>query len=442
MLEGAAVASTKKPKILLVHTQHANQRHGLGIYRKHLRYAPLTMPTLAALVPPELGAEVRVIDEMIESVPFDWAPDLVGLTAITSAAPHAYELAARFKASGAKVVMGGVHATLCTDEVLGHVDAVVKGYAEASWPNLLRDFATGTLERVYESDGPGDAIVVSPDRSLVRRSEYIACNTVEMSRGCNKRCDFCVTHRLNPKYILRGVEKVISEVRELPGKLVTFLDPNVIGNVPYAREFFTEMKKLKRWWVGCVSIDVVNYPGLLDLLVDSGCKGFLIGFESVDQPALDAVNKAFADVARYREAIDLFHRRGLVVQGSFVLGFDSDTLESFDRTIDFVVRSRIDLPQFTIFTPFPGTKVFDRLEKEGRILERDWSHYHGHEVVFQPRNMTPQQLQDGFSHVWHSVYSYKNIFKRLWGAPWLPKPVALMSNLNFRRFMQRVQDGA
>jgi radical SAM superfamily enzyme YgiQ (UPF0313 family) len=429
-------------RIVLIHPQHAIQRHGTGVYKKHLRYAPITMPTLAALVPPELGAELRVFDEMVEEVQLDAPADLVGLTAISSASTRAYELAKHFRARGAVVVLGGVHATLMTDEALEHVDVVVRGYAEHTWPQVLRDFRDGTLRRVYEPpSGLGAEIVVAPARQYIRRSEYVANNTVEMSRGCNKRCDFCVTHLLNPAYVTRDVGEVIDEIRRMPGKLVTFLDPNVIGNIPYAREFFTAMKKLRKYWVGCVSIDVMLHPELLDLMVDSGAKGFLIGFESLNQQALDSVNKAFSRVEDYQHAIATFHRKGVMVQGSFVLGFDTDELDVFEKTVEFVIKARIDLPQFTVFTPFPGTPLFHRLAEEGRILTCDWSRYNGHEVVFQPKNMTPQQLDDGVRWTWGRVYSLGAILRRLLAPPLLLKPVALLSNLNFRRFMRRVHFG-
>ena len=438
----AAFGSGRPMRILLIHPQHAIQRHGTGVYKKHLRYAPITMPTLAALVPEELGAEIRVIDEMVEDVDFDAAADLVGLTSISSASTHAYELAKHFRDRGAVVVMGGVHATLMTEEALEHVDVVVRGYAELTWPQVLRDFRDGKLKRVYEPpEGTGAEIVVAPARQYIRRSEYVANNTVEMSRGCNKRCDFCVTHRLNPAYVTRDVGEVIEEIRRLPGKLVTFLDPNVIGNLAYAREFFTAMKKLRKYWVGCVSIDVMQQPDLLDLMVDSGAKGFLIGFESLNQQALDSVNKGFSHVGDYQEAIATLHRKGLMVQGSFVLGFDTDELDVFEKTVDFVIKARIDLPQFTVFTPFPGTPLFDRLKAEDRILTYDWSKYNGHDVVFQPKNMTPKQLDDGMRVTWGRAYSIGSILRRLAAPPLLLKPIALLSNLNFRRFMRRVHFG-
>jgi radical SAM superfamily enzyme YgiQ (UPF0313 family) len=440
---GALTAPEGRPvRILLIHPQHAIQRFKTGVYKKHLRYAPITMPTLAALIPQDVSAEVRVVDEMVEELDLSLDADLVGLTAISSASTRAYEIAAHFKAKGATVVLGGVHATLRTEEALEHVDVVVRGYAEHTWPQLLRDFRAGTLRRVYEPPNAGaGALMVSPDRSYIKRSGYVAYNTVEMSRGCNKRCDFCVSHRLHPAYVTKDIGEVMDEIRRMPGKLVTFLDPNLIGDLAHAREFFKELKKLRKYWAGCVSIDVMHHPDLLDLMVESGAKGFLIGFESLNQETLNSVNKSFSHPSDYEAAIKEIHRRGIMVQGSFVFGFDADGPDVFEKTVDFVIRARVDLPQYTAYTPFPGTAVFDRMEAEGRILTRDWSKYNGHDVVFQPKLMTKEQLDDGLRYAWDRTYSYGSIFRRLLARPLLLKPVALLSNLNFRRFMRRVHFG-
>jgi radical SAM superfamily enzyme YgiQ (UPF0313 family) len=326
-------------------------------------------------------------------------------------------------------------------EALRHVDAVVQGYAEETWPQLLRDFKTGNLKSIYCKDTLDPSLIVAPDRKHIRRSQYVANNTVEMSRGCNKRCDFCVTHRLNTNYLTKDIDTVMEEIRSMPGKLITFLDPNLIGNITYAYKFFKALRKLNKYWVGCVSIDVLKYPDLLDLLGESGGKGFLIGFESLNQEALDSANKSFSQVEDYYTGIDLFHQMGIMVQGSFVLGFDCDDTTIFQRTIDFVINAHIDLPQFTIYTPFPGSVVYHRMLREGRLLTHDWSKYNGHEVVFQPARMSPHELQEGVNAVWDQVYAIPAILKRLNSRPYLLKPIAFMSNLNFRRFMKRVHFG-
>jgi radical SAM superfamily enzyme YgiQ (UPF0313 family) len=425
-------------RILLVHTQHPIQRAGTGAYGTFLRYAPLTMPTLAALVPAELGAEVRVVDEMVEPVPLDHPADLVGLTAITSAAPRAYQLARHFRARGATVVMGGVHATLLPEEALRHVDAVVEGYGEEAWPRLLRDHAAGRLQRRYRQEGAAPAGVVAPDRARIDRRAYVGANTVEMSRGCVRRCDYCVTHRLDERYVKRDPAAVVEEIRRLPGRLVTFLDPNVAGDHAHARAVFTALLPLRRRWVGCVTVDVAFDEPLLDLLVASGARGFLVGFESLSQGALDGAGKGFARADRYLEAVERFHRKGVMVQGNFMFGFDEDDPGVFDRTVDFVVRARIELPQYTVYTPFPGTPTFDRLAAEGRLLTLDWERYNGHEVVFRPRRMTPEALSAGLRRAWLRSYALPTVLRRLAARPLRYKPVALVSNLTFRRFVRRV----
>lgn len=427
-------------RILLIHPQNDFQRVGSGLYGRPLRYAAITMPTLAALVPPELHAEVSVADEMVREVPLDAQVDLVAMTAITSAAPRAYELARHFRGRGIPVVIGGVHATLNPDEAQEHADAVVVGYAEESWPRLLRDFAAGRLQRRYDMPLPfSPGTVVPPDRRLIRRGDYIAPNTVEMSRGCNQKCEYCVSHQFHDQYVKKDIDRTIDEIRRMPGKVITFIDPNVIGDPAHARAFFTEFGKLRRYWLGCVSINLMDNPELFELVVSSGCKGLLVGFESVNQTALDAANKGFSRVADYARIIRKMHRAGVLIQGTFVLGFDTDDVTSFDATADFILDARIDLAQLTAYTPFPGTSAFRRLDAEGRILTRDWRLYDGQHVVFRPHAMSAEELRQGLKHVWKRVYSYRGIARRLWGPPFLLKAPALLSNLFLRHYQYRLQ---
>jgi radical SAM superfamily enzyme YgiQ (UPF0313 family) len=426
-------------KILLIHPQNDIQRYSNGQFGFFLRYAALTMATLATLVPPELGAEVRVVDEMVEVLDMDQEADLVGLTAITSAAPRAFEIADHFRKRGIPVVIGGVHATLNPEEAAGHADAVVTGYAETTWPQLLRDFQAGALKpryRVEEDFSPES--IQAPNRSFVPRFSYVAPNTLEWSRGCPKRCEFCVSHQFHPAYLYKDMDRTLEEIRSMRAPIVTFLDPNVIGSPTLSKDFFRRLIPLKQRWLGCVTMDIMKDPELLDLLVESGCKGVLIGFESTSQDSLKLANKHFNTAADYLEIVDTLHRRGIAIQGTFVLGFDTDTLESFDQMADFIVESRMDIAQITVYTPFPGTHAYRRLEAEGRILTRDWSLYNGHNVVFQPKNMSPVELQEGVHHVWKKAYSYGSILRRMMAPPYLIKPALTFSNIYLRWFMDRV----
>lgn len=426
-------------KILLVHPQNYLQRHTTGIYGRSLRYAPLTMPTLKALIPPDVKADVRVVDEMIENLDFGAAADLVGITAITGTATRAYEIADRFRARGTTVVLGGVHPTLRTEESLLHADAVVRGYAERTWPRLLRDFAIGRLQRVYEDSEPFDpALIVSPDRSVIHRKDYLGWCTVEMSRGCSNKCDFCISHRFHPSYICRPIGDVIREVASLKSKIVFFLDPNLIGDREHAKAFFAELASLKKWWLGCASLDVVDDPELLSLMAKSGCRGLLMGFESIRPEALESAGKTKNMGKTYAEVVETLHEYGILVQACFVFGFDTDDPSVFEEAADHIVKARFDLPQISIYTPFPGTPVFEKLEKEGRILTRNWSLYNGQNVVFRPLRMTAEELNRGTDLVRKRAYSWGALSRRLLTKPLWVKPLVVLSYLGFRFYQYRI----
>ena len=397
------------------------------------------MPTLKALVPADLHADVRIVDEMVEDADFGAPADLVGITAITGTANRAYEIADRFRAKGAKVVLGGVHPTLRTDESLLHAEAVVRGYAERTWPQLLRDFAAGGMKRIYEDPEPFDAsLIVSPDRSGIHRRDYVGWCTVEMSRGCSNKCEFCISHRFHPSYICRSIGDVITEIKSLPGKIVFFLDPNLIGDREHAKAFFAELAKLNKWWFGCASLDVAEDPELLSLMAKSGCRGLLMGFESTRPEALVSSNKTRNIGKHYAEVVDTLHDHGILVQACFVFGFDTDDTSVFEESADYIVGAKFDLPQISIYTPFPGTPVFEKMEKEGRILTRDWSLYNGQNVVFQPRLMTADELAQGTDLVRKRAYSWRALSKRMLVKPVWVKPLVAMSYLKFRYYQYRI----
>jgi radical SAM superfamily enzyme YgiQ (UPF0313 family) len=426
-------------KILLVHPQNYLQRHSTGIYGRSLRYAPLTMPTLRALIPPDINADVTIVDEMVETLNYSATADLVGITAITGTATRAYEIADRYRAKGSTVVLGGVHPTLLTEESLAHADAVVAGYAERLWPQLLRDFAAGQLQRVYKDSQPFDPrLIVPPNRSSISKRDYIGWGTVEMSRGCSNNCEFCISHRFHTRYICRPIGDVIEEIKTLGSKVIFFLDPNLIGEHEHAKEFFRELAKLGKWWVGCASLDIVDDPELLSLAARSGCRGLLMGFESVRQETLQSAGKTKNLGKAYADVVDALHNHGILVQACFVFGFDEDDPSVFEEAAEHIVCGRFDLPQISIYTPFPGTPVFERLESEGRILTRNWALYNGQNVVFQPLRMTVHQLENGTDLVRKRAHSWGAVSRRLLGRPLWVKPLVLISTLGFRYYQYRI----
>jgi radical SAM superfamily enzyme YgiQ (UPF0313 family) len=304
---------------------------------------------------------------------------------------------------------------------------------------LLRDFAAGRMRTMYQDDEPFDpSLIPSPDRSGIHPRDYLGWGTVEMSRGCPNECEFCVSHRFHDGYLRRPIGDVIEEVQALRSKVVFFLDPNLIGDREHAKAFFSELAGLKKWWVGCASLDIVDDPELLDLAAASGCRGLLMGFESLRRAALESARKTNNVDKQYGEVIDALHRRGILVQACFVFGFDTDDASVFEETADFIVKARFDLPQISVYTPFPGTPVFDRMEQEGRIITRDWSRYNGQNVVFEPRKMTVRELERGTDYVRRRAHSFGALSSRLLCRPLWIKPFVLLSYLGFRYYQHQV----
>jgi radical SAM superfamily enzyme YgiQ (UPF0313 family) len=408
-----------KLRIALLCPRGPLYRHRGGIWKKTMRYAPLTLTTLASLIPPEIQADVTLLDEGVDEI--DAAridADLVGITAITGTAPRAYELAQAFRARNIPVVLGGVHPTLMPEEAARHADCVVAGYAEESWPQLLRDFVAGRmLPRYDQSPHLKLNNLPFPRRDLYQTGLVNVAETIEATRGCIFQCEFCVVPSAwGTTPLQKPVGDVIADLRQMNAKRAIFLDLNLIANLPYARELFTAMIPLNLQWAGLVTTTIAWDEELLDLAARSGCRGLLIGFESLDQKALDESKKSFNMRKDYRLVVDRIHDRGIAIMGCFVFGFDSDTLETFDRTVDFVMESRMDLPRYAIAVPFPATGLFRRLKAENRILTEDWSLYDGQHVVFEPSHMSPDELLHHTNRAWKKTYEYKSIAKRVLGS--------------------------
>ena len=421
-------------RIVLISPKGPLYRHRGGIFKKSLRYMPLTLTTLAALVPEEMGAELLLIDEGIEEVdPARIEADLIGLTVITGTAMRAYELAARFRERGIPVVLGGPHVTLIPEDAQPHADAIVVGYAEESWPELLRDFAAGHMKRRYDQrPGLSLAGMPFPRRDLLPRSRYITDDVFEATRGCIHKCDFCVVPSAwGQKPYQKPVEEVVADIRQKGSRKLIFVDLNLIADRDYAARLFEALIPLKVQWYGLATVLMADDPRLLALAQRSGCKGILMGLESISRENLRDSKKGFNSPERFKELVVTLHRHGIALQGCFVFGMDHDTPEVFLETARFAVEARIDLPRFAVVTPFPGTALFQRLDREGRILTRNWELYDGQHVVFQPARMTVEQLQRGIETAWRHTYSVPSMLKRLMASP-SPLPVRIGTNLGYR----------
>ncbi len=425
-------------KIQLLQPAGAIHRGQTGIFKRSLRYAPLTLTTLAALVPQDLGAEVTIQDEGAGPIALDFEADLVGISAITGTAPRAYELADKLRARGVPVVLGGVHPTLLPDEAALHADSVVVGYAEESWPALLRDFALGRMQRRYEAATPRVLQVPRARRELLDRRRYATINSIEATRGCPHRCDFCaVPAAWSGIYSHRPIDHVIAELESFEGRHALFIDLSPVEDVRYAKELYRRMIPLRLRWVGLATTRIAEDPELLRLAAESGCRGVLIGFEAIDQGTLDRMQKHFHSAHQYADVVRKLHDHGIGIQGCFVFGFDHDDVSVFERTVEFVDRVHIDLPRYAVMTPFPGTAAYRQLAAQGRLLHRDWSRYDVEHVVFQPAQMSPERLQEGLHWAWQQSYRWSSMARRIWGSKTVV-PLSLSLNLGYRFFARKL----
>jgi radical SAM superfamily enzyme YgiQ (UPF0313 family) len=426
-----------RPRIALISPRGPLYRHRTGIWKKSLRYMPLTLTTLAALVPPELNAELTLVDEGIDEVDWDIEADLIGISAITGTAPRSYELADHFRQRGIPVVLGGVHPTLMPDEAAQHADAVVVGYAEQTWPQLLRDFVAGRMApRYVQARDLSLANLPLPRRDLLPARHYTTRNTIEATRGCIHQCEFCVVPTAWGRPLQRPVAEVVAEIRHLGARRMAFLDLNLIADLAYAKALFAALEPLRITWGGLATTLIAQDAELLDLAARSGCRGLLIGLESTSQAALAETRKGFNGRLDYRELTRRLHDRKIALMGCFVFGFDDDDQDCFARTVELVAEAKIDLPRYAIQTPFPATPLFRRLDAEGRILTTDWSLYDGQHVVYQPAQMTPDELLRGTEWAWKRTYSYSGMLRRLSASPQLA--VALATNIGYRYYAYRL----
>ncbi|MGH1363849.1 MAG: B12-binding domain-containing radical SAM protein [Calditrichia bacterium] len=433
-------------KIALISPKGPLYRHRTGIFRKSLRVAPLTLTTLASLVPEKLNAEIILYDEGIEDLPERIDADLVGMTVITGTAPRAYELAKQFQNEGKTVVLGGPHVTLLPEEAQLHADSIVTGYAEESWPLLLHDYKSGQLKPRYDMS-PDFSFNNMPSipfakRDMLDKRAFKSMNTFEATRGCVHKCDFCVVPSAwGRKPFLKPVQHVVEDIRQLGAKHLVFYDLNIIADRRYAKQLFTALIPLRIKWFGLATTLIVEDEELLNLLARSGCRGLLIGFESLSTGSLADSNKRFNRPHTYAAVVETLHRLGIAINGTFVFGNDSDSLESFSEVRDFVMSTGIDLPRFSLLTPFPGTPLFKQLETQQRIISRDWSLYDGQHVVFEPAQMSATELLNGHEKIWRDVYGYKNMAirntRRLQHRLKL-LPVIVAANIGYRYYAQNL----
>jgi radical SAM superfamily enzyme YgiQ (UPF0313 family) len=331
------------------------------------------------------------------------------------------------------VVLGGPHITLIPEDAQPHADAVVVGYAEDTWPQLLQDFAAGCLKSRYDQSPQLDlANRPFARRDLLPGKRYLTNNVFEATRGCIHNCDFCVVPTAwGRKPFQKPAQEVVEDIRQHGARKLIFVDLNLIADRAYASELFRALIPLKVQWYGLSTVLLVDDPELLELAARSGCRGLLMGLESISPQNLRNSHKGFNAPDRYARVVEVLHQHGIALQGCFVFGLDHDEPDVFMKTAEFAVQAGIDLPRFAIVTPFPNTPLHLRLVSEGRLLTRNWELYDGQHVVFQPAKMSVEELQSGIETAWKHAYSFRSITRRIGRSP-APWPIRLGTNLGYR----------
>lgn len=373
-------------------------------YKKYMGAPPQNIFSMAACTPRHV--EIDMCDETADMRPnLRTDADVVVLLFHTPDAPHTYELAAKFRAKGKTVVLGGLHASAMPDEAQKHCDALLIGEAEGIWEQLLEDLQAGKLKKRYQRTGPVDMAALNPyPTDIIPPSRYNGVWSVLVSRGCVHRCEYCVIPPFfRGKYRLRPVEDVVAEIKAAPATWFELHADNLTADRDYAIKLFKALKPLNISWMGESTIRMADDEELLRLAGESGCKYLLIGIETPSQAALDKSGKGITTPEDVRDRIRRFHAHGIKITSSMIFGFDTHTKDIFRESLDFSQQIEIDEVESVLLAPFPGTPLYKRFKEEGRILTEDWSKYDCANVVFRPKNMTVEELDQGSYWFWKQI---------------------------------------
>lgn len=390
------------------------ERDNMGVGNRYR----INMPMLGLLYLKELTPKdihIEYVDETNGLITEYKKYDIVAISGMTMHANRMYMLADKYREIGCYVVVGGIHVSFLPDEALQHANSVMIGEGENTWVEFIEDFRQNKAKKIYQPSCFTDlGKLPLIDRSTVDgplyRPPYGTLNSVIATRGCPNSCDFCCVRKMYTGYRVRPIEHVINELKGLDDNVIIFQDDNLIGNLKYSRQLIEELGSLGKKWGGQASINIANQDSTLDLFEKAGCVSLFIGFESINEESLKSIHKAGVNkIGQYTEYIKKIRDRGIKIIGSFIIGLDFDTEKTIDELYEFIVTNKIDMPIVNCLTPFPGTDLFNKLEKEKRILDYNWDRYNLTQVVIQPKNMSAKKLQYEYDTLVH--YLNKQVMK-------------------------------
>jgi radical SAM superfamily enzyme YgiQ (UPF0313 family) len=407
------VGPVRRRHALLINPFYPKDPH--ASFGKHVLTPSLALTSFGGATPPHW--RLRYWDENLLQGPPPWRPfpEVVAITVHLTFARRAYALADWYRSRGAKVILGGLHVLSCPDEAASHADALAVGEGVHLWPEILADVEAGTLKPVYHGsyrrpyrDDP------PPRRSILPRGSFLTTASLIATRGCHNRCGFCYlsTDGLHMPYLVRDPEQIVGEFRASGQPYGVFIDNNLGSRPEYLRRLCRALRPLNKIWSAAVTLDVTDDPAVVREMALAGCTGVFIGFESLSDENLADARKRCPRADDYARRVNLLHDNGIQVNGSFVLGFDHDRPDVFERTVDWIEANRLECATYHILTPYPGTPLFRQMESEGRLLHLDWERYDTAHVVFRPRHMTPVQLAAGYAYCYQRTFSHRSIWRR------------------------------
>ncbi len=411
---GIQPGEVKERYALLINPFYPKDPH--ASFGKHVLTPTLALTSVGGATPPDW--DLSYWDENLLQGPPPWKPfpEVVGITVHLTFAKRAYALSRWYRERGAKVILGGLHIQTCPDEAAQHADAVAVGNGVILWPKMLKDVENNCLKKVYQTgyDNQYNEEPL-PRRDILPRESFLTTTSLIATRGCRHRCGFCYlsTRGVRMPYRCKSVEQVVQEFKDDEQPYGVFTDNNLGSNPLYLRQLCQALRPLEKFWSAAVSLDITNDPLLVREMALAGCGGVFVGFETLSAENLKDANKKNTPTPdEYACRVEIFRKNGIQVNGSFVFGFDHDTPDVFQRTVEWIEQNRLECATFHILTPYPDTPLFRQLEQEGRLLHKDWELYDTSHAVFQPKRMTEEELEKGYAWCYRRLFSHRSIWRR------------------------------